>query len=122
MLIDDNELDNIFHEYVLRKSGIAEDVLALESGEAALAYLEAPDSPPVDLILVDINMPGMNGFEFIEACQRLARPAKQVIIAMLTSSPSVEEVERTVGYGDVKQYVTKPLSVEMSLDIAERYF
>jgi response regulator RpfG family c-di-GMP phosphodiesterase len=122
MLVDDNEMDNFFHEYVLRKTGIADHIVTLESGEAAVAYLANPSSPPIDLIFLDINMPGMSGFDFVEACQRLDRPAGQVIIVMLTSSPATEDIERANTYPEIRQYVTKPLSVEIAREIAEKYF
>jgi CheY-like chemotaxis protein len=122
MLVDDNEMDNFFHEYVLRKTGIADHIISLDSGETALAYLANPASPQIDLIFLDINMPGMSGFDFVEECRQLERPAGPVIIVMLTSSPAPEDIERANAYPEIRQYVTKPLSAEVAIEIAKKYF
>lgn len=122
LLVDDNEMDNFFHEYVLRKADVAHEIIAVESAEAAIAYLSNPDSLGVDLIFLDINMPGMNGFDFVEAFQKVAKQADQIIIVMLTSSPAPEDITRAQTYPEIRQYVTKPLSAEMAREIAEKYF
>jgi CheY-like chemotaxis protein len=122
MLVDDNEADNVYHEYVLRKAGVANDIIALDSAEAAIAWLTNPDSPVVDLIYLDINMPRMSGFDFIEAYRKVASPARHIIIVMLTSSPAAEDVARADALAEISQYVTKPLTVETARDILDKYF
>jgi CheY-like chemotaxis protein len=68
MLVDDNADDNFFHERVIRKNGYAEVVISMESGAEALQYLKEvqDESKYPELIFIDINMPGMNGWEFLE--------------------------------------------------------
>lgn len=65
MLIDDNKVDNFFHERVIKKNDISENIIIKESGEEALLYLNEKNSLKPELIFLDINMPGMNGWEFI---------------------------------------------------------
>ncbi len=66
MLIDDNEDDNFFHSRVIQKNSLANNVIVMPSALEALGYLKLKDQQRIkpDLILLDINMPGMNGWEF----------------------------------------------------------
>lgn len=122
MLIDDNEMDNIYHQYVLRKAGVAREVVVMESGEAALAYLKKPGAVLPNLIFLDINMPSMNGFEFVEAYGAFHPEPAPLIIIMLTSSSSPEDQERARHYALIKSYLTKPLTGEAVQEVVEAFF
>jgi CheY-like chemotaxis protein len=112
VLIDDSEPDLIYSRIVLERSGLAREVQSFESAREALAWLLAPDSHGADLILLDINMPGMDGFEFLEALRqaRVCQPDKAWgKVVMLTSSPDPEDRERAASYPCVRGYLVKPL-------------
>jgi CheY-like chemotaxis protein len=110
MLIDDNDADLLYTRIVLERSGAAKEVLAFESARDALAALAASPGPDVDLILLDINMPGMNGFDFLRAYEQLPAARRgQAVVVMLTSSPDPVDRERAASFGSVKGYVVKPL-------------
>ncbi|GGB81039.1 response regulator [Flavobacterium suaedae] len=66
MLIDDNKVDNFFHERIIKKNDAADTIVVKESGEEALTYLNTNTNLKPDVILLDINMPGMSGWDFIE--------------------------------------------------------
>lgn len=66
MLIDDNKVDNFFHERIIKKNDVAETIIIKESGEEALMHLNTNEILKPDVIFLDINMPGMSGWEFIE--------------------------------------------------------
>ena len=94
LLIDDNEADNVFHKIRITKADVTNHIEVATSGNAALDYIkkagepgQAETNPKPDIIFLDINMPGMNGFEFLEEYKKLDERLKsKVIIVMLTNS------------------------------------
>ncbi len=121
MLVDDNKTDNFFHERVIRKANAAETVVVKESAEEALEYLKNKENNPVDhpdIILLDINMPGMNGWEFIEEYEKLDKNFQsQMIVVMLTTSENPDDYEMAKKNNILADFKTKPLTVEMLKDI-----
>ena len=111
MLIDDNDSDLLFGRLMLERSGVAQEVLCFEAAQQALAWLGQPEPQALDLILLDINMPGMNGFEFLQAYEHLrAERRSSAVVVMLTSSPDPDDHARALSFASVRGYVTKPLS------------
>lgn len=121
MLIDDNKTDNFFHERVIRKANAAETVIVKESAEEALSYLKnkhnnETDHP--DLILLDINMPGMNGWEFIEEYEKLDESLQsKMIVVMLTTSENPDDFALAKKHNVLAGFQTKPLTIEMLEEI-----
>src|SRR5690349_1071162 len=83
LLVDDNEADNVYHQIILRRSELVGDVMVTESAVSAMHYLQHVTKQWPHLILVDVNMPGMDGFAFVSELQYLNPPA-YCKIAMLT--------------------------------------
>lgn len=120
MLIDDSETDLLYGRLMIERAGIAERVIAFDTAQAALAHLQRGEGHAVDLVLLDINMPVMNGFEFLDAYEQLEpRQRADGVIVMLTSSPDPEDRARAFSYASVRGYVTKPLSREDARGLAQ---
>lgn len=126
MLIDDNPDDNFFHERVIRRNNFTDCVIKKESAVDALKYLKDRSNRVenhIDIIFLDINMPAMNGWEFLEEYNRLEKDLQQgIVIVMLTTSESEEDRKRAMKWGFASDFRTKPLTKEMLHDIIEKYF
>jgi CheY-like chemotaxis protein len=112
IVIDDSDPDLLYTKIILEAAAIAHNVRTFETAIDALAYLKRPEGHQVDAILLDINMPEMSGFEFLDAYSGLmtSQQAKAVVV-MLTSSPHPADRARALAYDCVKGYVVKPIDV-----------
>jgi CheY-like chemotaxis protein len=122
MVVDDAEIDRFLAKKVLTKHAFAREVLPLESAMNALDYLsenqENRDALP-DLIFLDINMPKMNGFDFLEEYTKLPETVKKkCIIVMLSSSLLPEDRELALNNPYVCQFLNKPLTADKLKDVA----
>ena len=123
MLIDDDEIDNETHSRVLRKSGKVRDIIVYQYADEALEFLKSKEANEIDLIILDINMPRMNGFEFLEAYKELANGQKaQHVVVMLTTSGHPGDAERARKAGLVADFRQKPLTLDMFEEIIAARF
>lgn len=124
MLIDDNEDDNFYHQRVIKKANAAEAIISKTSGAAALEYLKLKQDNAwqhPDLIFLDINMPGMNGWEFLKEYEKLDKTIQsQVVVVMLTTSENPDD--RIKALNVIPDFKTKPLTIEMLEEIIGEYF
>jgi CheY-like chemotaxis protein len=114
LLIDDNRADNFLHRLAIEEAGCADHVEEALSGEAALKWLQqlAPDELP-ELIFLDINMPGMDGWEFLDHLAAFSpTPYSQVLIVMLSTSSDPEEIKRGQQDARLANFLPKPLTSE----------
>ncbi|NVO83390.1 response regulator [Hymenobacter terrestris] len=122
LLIDDDQTNNFLNELLIKKLDVTERVLVAESGTDALILLaqNAPDAP--DLILLDVNMPGMSGIQFLEAYQQL--PAEQrgaTVIVMLTTTMDARDLGR-LDELSIAGLVSKPLTKEKMDHLLQLHF
>lgn len=118
MLIDDSESDLLFGRIMLERSGVVGEVLAAESGAEALRRLAEPEGESVDLVLLDINMPGMDGFAFLDRWCR--GDGRSPAVVMLTSSPDPGDRVRAAAFPCVRGYLIKPLDRAAVVELDRR--
>ena len=116
LLVDDSRASNFMHREMIREADFAERVDVALDGEEALEFLRNGDLAseffPPSVIFLDINMPRMDGFEFLEACKALPDVQRRsTIIVMVTTSLNPNDRERAIATGMVSDFHSKPLSV-----------
>lgn len=124
MLIDDSETDNFIHTRRLNKMEVADLVVVRKNGREGLSYLqELADCPRPDLLFLDINMPVMDGWEFLDEYEKLAEEYRaRVTIVMLTSSVGDTDHSRAGTYRAINGNVAKPLTESKIRDIMTAHF
>lgn len=126
LLIDDNETSNFLNERLLKRMDLTDHIQVVTNGKQALDYLEKLSREPdgyikPELILLDINMPVLDGFEFLELFQQLdARFRKGIRIAMLSTSNHPQDTGKAGEYNAF--YLTKPLTIEKMETLLDRFF
>lgn len=110
LLVDDDYISNFIADHLLNKYKICKDITICRNGDEALKYLQETAEFP-ELIFLDINMPVMDGFEFIEAFQRFNMEKNKTRIVIYTASYNQRDIEllKNVGFHD---FIIKPLNEE----------
>ena len=112
ILIDDDPIINLVHKKVIIKNDLEAEVTDFISGKKALDYLKNSNDTEKNIILLDINMPEMNGFEFLDALlKHKGINCDQFNIFILTSSLNNKDKEQATQYPILKGYLEKPLDI-----------
>lgn len=127
LLVDDDQTTNYLNRMLLQRLNVTDHILVAHDGREALDLLTTYCVPPTPecprLILLDVNMPGMNGIEFLEAYRQLPLAAqKALVIVMLTTSLHPRDVQRVQALDTVAGFVSKPLTAaKMEAIMAEHF-
>src|SRR5450631_714265 len=127
LLIDDDEPTNFLNKLTLEQSGCARFVQVVQSGLEALEYLRGENQfkglPRPDLIFLDINMPAMDGWEFLEEYRELHKEQQaDIIMIMLTTSLNPDDEIRIKEFPEIAGFENKPLLQHRLEDILEKFF
>ncbi|MFD1871648.1 response regulator [Hymenobacter bucti] len=116
VLVDDNETTSFLNNRLLSRLALAKKVSTFMRAEEASHFLwgdaQAALQPAVDLVFVDLKMPGMSGFDFLEQYSQLPTVVQErTVVAVLTTSMHSADTARVAQYPNV-EYLTKPLTEE----------
>lgn len=112
-LIDDSTFDLFIYEKLLKKSGITDSVRTFNSAHDALKHLVSEaDSLPDSIILLDLQMPDMNGFEFIDEFDQLPESLhKKIKLFMLSSTIDTRDIDKAKASRHIIDLLPKPLEI-----------
>ena len=120
-VIDDDQIYQIIIKKIIAKTSIFEKVLCFENGLKALEDLKSPETPLPQLILLDINMPEMDGWEFLDNL-KAQRPnlCDETTIYIVTSSIAFSDRDKALSFPEVTGFISKPISVGKLREIGEK--
>ncbi len=123
VLVDDNETTSFLNNRLLGRLAVADLVSTFSRADEAFEQLWANhDGPLPDLVFVDLKMPGISGFEFLELYNALPQPVQnKTVMAVLTTSMHGADTARVAKYPNV-EYLTKPLTEEKMTKLLEKRF
>lgn len=123
LLIDDDEPTNFINKKIIQSSGLVEAIHVAHGGQEALNLLsrnanQVNDFPTPDIIFLDINMPAMDGWEFLAQYRQLTKvSSEKIIIVMLTTSLNPDDEVKAKEMKEVYGYKNKPLTRQMIEEI-----
>jgi CheY-like chemotaxis protein len=121
LLVDDDSHANFFHQRLLKKMDCSKVIEIVTDGEMALGFIRSKTNKP-DIIFLDINMPKMDGWEFLEEYEKLNTGEKAKIVVMLSSSLNPDDKSKARNYTSVGGFITKYLEKEAVEEILQQHF
>ena len=125
LLVDDDNITNFLNVRLIKKLNPDSEIKIANNGEEALAYLHETKSkhitnPP--LIFLDINMPVMNGLDFINTFKNNQSWSRKPVIIVLSSSNNNKDIQQLQDSKIVSDFLVKPLTAEKVQNVVNKYF
>lgn len=109
MIVEDDPIVSFLHKRILQKNKIAQNPLTFMNGTEAWDFLVNDSSNKYYLILLDLNMPILNGWQFLDKLEKEEDISHRTRVAIITSSINPADISKAKNYGVVEQYLSKPL-------------
>ncbi len=130
LLIDDDAATNYINSLVIKNTGIDVSIEIMQTAMSALDFLTCAGNyshldkaPAPGLILLDINMPVMSGWDFMTEYEKLSAEQKaKFVVVMLSSSLNHDDVERAEANEHIAAFLHKPLEEQAILELVEKLF
>lgn len=117
IIIDDEEVEQMLNRFIVERSNLVGEMVSFLCASEALSYLK-DNVENVDAVLLDLNMPMMSGFDFLDSVHKELGPEmSDISFSILTSSVDSRDIDRAKGYDMVKGYFSKPLTKAHLQDI-----
>ena len=124
-IIDDDTIYHFILTSIINKNKLAESILSFLDGEKAIQYLtenKMNNEKIPDVLFLDVNMPIMDGWMFIEEYARIKMNiTKKILVFMLSSSANPTDIERADKISEISNYIIKPQNLEEVKMIFENY-
>lgn len=127
LLIDDDEATNFYHKLILEDEGVGVHIQSVKSAKEGLDFLlckgEYEGCPQPGIIFLDLNMPGMSGWDFLIEYDELSKDIHdRAVVTILTTSINPDDREKAAKIPAVKEFVIKPLTPEAFWKVAHENF
>lgn len=126
LLIDDDEPTNFINQMALEEANCAENIKICQTAIGALEFLKnesIENNLKPDLILLDINMPGFNGWEFLAEYKNLPSTKQaEIVLVMLTTTLNASDQKKAAAIDVISGFQNKPLNQQIIQDILFKYF
>ncbi len=123
LIVDDTEMDVHFTVNIIKRSSIVKNIIIKQSVLEGLDYLQNCKynrDPIPELIFLDMNMPHLDGFDFLEAFQQLDTRIKRYSkVVMLSATTDPNDIEKAVSNPTISHFIRKPLSMEALIRLTQ---
>ncbi|NBL64149.1 response regulator [Flavobacterium sp. NST-5] len=127
LCVDDDPITLMLYKMVIAKAAFAEEIVTAKNGQEALVYYETLIADQnfccPDLIFLDLNMPVMGGWEFLDNFEKekFQRFHKNTKVIVLSSTIDPEDIEKSRQYDSVIDFMSKPITKEMLENLKNRF-
>lgn len=118
ILVDDDSATNYLNEILIKRNKLANSVITFDNGMSVIEHLNASDNKNPFAIILDLNMPVMDGWEVIEYIENTEiTDSEQCKVVILTASQNPDDLKKSENFSCVSSFLNKPLNVESLKEI-----